>query len=79
MDSVILRSLRFATMKHRHEEITEAHQKTFFWLFGCSGEDGRPEDDRISSSRPWSNFVDWPREGEEIYWINGKAGSGNRL
>jgi hypothetical protein len=47
VDSVILGSLRFATMKHRHEEITEAHQKIFFlvvWmLWGGRQTRGRPD------------------------------------
>jgi hypothetical protein len=30
----------------------------------------------MGGSTTWSNYAQWLREGEGIYWINGKAGSG---
>ncbi len=62
----ILKSLQFSTMNHRRMDISEAHQKTFSWIF----------DESPSQRRPWSNFIKWLREGSGLYWINGKAGSG---
>jgi hypothetical protein len=64
----LLRSLSFPTMADRIEEVAEAHAQTFQWLF----EDG-PE---VTSPRNWSNFAEWLRHGNGIYWVNGKAASG---
>ena len=61
-----LASLHFPEINCRQEEIKEAHQKTFQWIFDPSGE-------RV---RPWSNFIDWLQNGSGTYWVNGKAGSG---
>jgi len=64
--STLLQSLRFPTMTHRGEEIAEAHKRTFEWAFRA------PE----NGYRPWSDFVEWLQTGGQLYWINGKAGSG---
>jgi hypothetical protein len=62
----ILDSLKFKTMHGRYEAISEAHDKTFNWMFQADmGEDTK-----------WSNYAKWLREGEGNYWVNGKAGSG---
>jgi hypothetical protein len=63
---LIRESLRFETMTNRYETISEAHQRTFEWIF----RDPKKED------LPWSSFIDWAELGSGIYWINGKAGSG---
>lgn len=62
----IRESLRFETMTHRYETISEAHQRTFEWIFW----------DPVEEDLPWSSFIDWAESGSGIYWINGKAGSG---
>ena len=62
----LLDSLWFAEILHREENITDAHKKTFEWIFDESGR----------AVRPWDNFVAWLENGEGIYWISGKAGSG---
>ena len=62
----LLDSLWFAEILHRQENIADAHKKTFGWIFDKS--------DR--AVRPWNNFVAWLENGEGIYWISGKAGSG---
>ena len=62
----LLESLWFAEILVREETITEAHRKTFEWIFDRSGR----------AVRPWSNFISWLEDGEGIYWISGKAGSG---
>ena len=61
----ILSGLHFWTMKMREASITEAHERTFQWIF---------EDQPVS--RPQVKFKDWLRYGNGIYWIAGKAGSG---
>ena len=45
-----------------------AHQKTFQWIFEPDGPD--------MSTRRWDNFVQWLEQGDGLYWISGKAGSG---
>ena len=61
-----LASLYYPDIDRRQEEVKDAHQETFQWIFDQSGEE----------VRPWSNFVDWLEGGSGIYWINGKPGSG---
>ena len=62
----ILRSLNFKYIKMREEAIKEAHAETFEWIFN--------ETDIGTERRP--RFSHWLREGEGIYWVSGKAGSG---
>ena len=64
-EDCILGSLRYPTMMERYEEITEAHRETFEWIF--RNPDGE---------KPWSDFSQWLRSQNGIYWINGKAASG---
>ena len=59
-----LESLRFDDMNLRGNEISESHQKTFGWIF---------KDD---TNLAWDNFNRWLQKGQDMYWINGKAGSG---
>jgi hypothetical protein len=61
-------NLQFVGMDDRHEEVAETFGKTFEWAYH----------DPISD-RPWSSFTTWLREGNGIYWINGKAGSGKSM
>ena len=62
----LLDSLWFAEIDIRQENIADAHKKTFGWIFDQSGR----------AVLPWNNFVAWLENGEGIYWISGKAGSG---
>ncbi len=59
-------SLYFPEILSRQERIADAHTQTFEWIFDGSG-------NKVFS---WDSFVDWLEQGEGIYWINGKAGSG---
>lgn len=61
-----LASLHFPEIESRQEEVAEAHQETFQWIFDDSG----------GEMRPWANFVDWLKTESNTYWISGKAGSG---
>ena len=65
---LILESLHYQRMEAREEKIIDAHAQTFEWIF----------DPYISSSRLPSkdNFVEWLANGNDIFWIAGKAGSG---
>ena len=64
--SKYLDSLAFPEMRARQEIIIDPYSETFQWIFDESGK----------AVRPWGNFVEWLRNGQSIYWIQGKAGSG---
>lgn len=74
-DLAVVKHLRFETITTRHEEIVEAHRRTFSWIFK-DPETFRASGNRADNTRPWSNFVQWLQHGDKAYWINGKAGSG---
>ncbi|KAF6807151.1 hypothetical protein CPLU01_15829 [Colletotrichum plurivorum] len=57
----ILESLHFAEIKERQNEIPEAHQNTFQWIF------------REDST---TTFPAWLRESGGLFWVTGKPGSG---
>jgi hypothetical protein len=61
-----LESLQYATMSQQFDEVSEAHQKTFNWIF----------DETTDQQVPWTNFADGLQNGEGLYWLKGKAGSG---
>lgn len=58
---LILQTLNYEQLREREFAITDAHTKTFQWVF-----------DANSNFR----FREWLREKNGIYWITGKAGSG---
>jgi hypothetical protein len=64
----ILKSLRFSTIEERFDEVAEAHRKTLEWIFRGARDD--------QEEKHWTNFVDWLRRGDGLYWINGKAAAG---
>jgi len=79
INSALLDALDFASRTHRQQEIAEAHQRTFSWIFNNQGGDGNGHVTPGGERRPWSNFIEWLREERTprgIYWMNGKAGSG---
>jgi len=61
----IRNSLMFQSMSERHEEILEAHKRTFKWIY-----------DKPSKDSSWSSFSEWLKLGSGIYWMRGKPGSG---
>jgi hypothetical protein len=65
IESFLLASLRFPTMKNRFDEIEPAHRKTFEWIF-------LPPPQHSG----WSDFPQWLSGGTGIYWVNGKPASG---
>ena len=64
----MLDSLGFTAMQNRQEEVAQAYPTTFEWIFEEPKEETEP--------LPWTNFIEWLRHGDGIYWVNGKAGSG---
>ena len=66
IERMILESLHFPEITHRHDRIAEAYSKTFQWIYhGLRSED-----------KPWASFTDWLEHDSTLYWITGKAGSG---
>lgn len=63
-----LESLRFPEIQSRQETIKKEHEKTFQWIFEAG--QGRKQNQR------WTDFVQWLKDGQGIYWVDGKAGSG---
>lgn len=61
----ILQSLTFDTRPVRHEQIAAAHERTFAWAFDTGTEE-----------KNGSSFGEWLEQGNGIYWISGKPGSG---
>lgn len=79
INSALLHALDFTNRTHRQQEIAEAHQRTFSWIFDGQEGDGNGHVTPGRETRPWSSFIEWLREGRNprgIYWMNGKAGSG---
>ncbi|EXJ71560.1 uncharacterized protein A1O5_05368 [Cladophialophora psammophila CBS 110553] len=68
-EASILKSLSFDRMAARYSAITEAHQKTFKWIF-------EPSCWQSSDPRSRIRFHDWLTSGNGISWISGKPGSG---
>lgn len=65
----MLESLKFADMKDRYEVISEAHKRTFDWVFHESNDFGESEEG-------WDNFANWVGSNKPLYWLTGKPGSG---
>jgi len=61
----ILQELHFETQTERYEAVHDAHARTFGWIF-------KPN----SGETRYDSLVTWLESGEDLYWINGKAGSG---
>ena len=64
----LLNSLAFPAMRNREEEISLAYHATFEWVFN--------EPPMDTEALPWTSFVQWLWQGDDVYWIHGKAGSG---
>ena len=64
----VVESLSFTMISERQRRITEAHPRTYDWLF---------EEASIKApGSPGLSILDWLRTGKGIYWVSGKAGSG---
>jgi hypothetical protein len=67
IDQEILRSLQFESMRIRQSNISNAHSKTFDWIF------------RSSPAHPnhvQNHFLRWLHSCNGIFWVSGKPGSG---
>lgn len=66
IENSIFCSLAFASLADRSESVEIAYHQTFEWIFK----------DLNVFMKSRSNFTEWLRRGDGIYWISGKAGSG---
>lgn len=56
----VIRSLNYQARKLRHDDIEDAHIRTFQWVFGS----------------PHDQLLSWLESGTGIFWVSGKPGSG---
>ncbi|TGO87413.1 hypothetical protein BPOR_0228g00150 [Botrytis porri] len=59
-ERAVLENFKYEGMGRRISNLVEAHNGTFDWIFD-------PQT---------TGFLQWLREGDDIYWIDGNAGSG---
>lgn len=64
--SAILKCLWFRHVSDRFEMAKNRHSETFNWIWHSSPD---PE-------HKWANFSEFLKSNEQIYWVNGKPGSG---
>ena len=57
----LMQSLKYPEMNLRRNQIEDAHGTTFEWIF------------KEGIARPWDSFPAWLKNGNEVYWINGKG------
>ena len=69
--SLFLASLQYDGMVDREGRIARAHESTFQWIL----REDQSCDFRAPAVR-WSNFCEWLKSSDQLYWITGKAGSG---
>lgn len=65
-EQMILSSLDYWSRSARHENITEAHKRTFSWIFETSDQE----------ATDGQKFFTWLRSSDGVFWISGKPGSG---
>ena len=64
----VIRSLFYPDITSRQAQIEnefDGIEDSYNWVF-----------DEFQEKQRWSNFSEWLRSGNAVYWINGKAGSG---
>ncbi|RSL42514.1 hypothetical protein CEP51_016472 [Fusarium floridanum] len=62
----VMKSLHFTSLKTRQSKISEAHAATFAWIFHGS----------LRDSTHQVTFVDFLEGRGELFWVQGKPGSG---
>ncbi|KAK4040863.1 hypothetical protein C8A01DRAFT_45882 [Parachaetomium inaequale] len=62
----LLASLHFLAFQVRHESIDKAHADTYEWIF----------QDAVPDTAQPIRFAQWLEQGNGIFWIHGKPGSG---
>lgn len=81
----LLHSLKFPGLNERRNQVSEAYENTFQWIF--MGDAGPSQEDTTGfgledvdladpSGASWDIFSNWLRSTAQIYWISGKPASG---
>jgi hypothetical protein len=65
VNNAIIETLGYYEMTNRFEDVDEAHPETFEWAFSAPAEE-----------QLWSDLSGWLKEGDGVYWVSGKIGSG---
>jgi NACHT domain len=65
-ENMILKSLHFESRQVRYSSITEAHQKTFNWVF----------EDLQNIDPSSGHLLEWLTKEDGFFWVSGKPGSG---
>lgn len=72
----VTQSLFYPEIFARQEQVDNTFdglENTYQWIF----DEPEAHQSTDSKERPhWHDFAQWLREGQGVYWINGKAGSG---
>jgi Tfp pilus assembly pilus retraction ATPase PilT len=69
-EHILLRSLNFPTRWFRHDDIPVAERKTFEWIVQAV------DSTEVDMEPKQPLLVNWLVEGNGIFWVSGKAGSG---
>ena len=74
----VLRSLDFPEKISRHENIPEAHERTFEWVFKSRDQSPVASEQGATQAQPprGGNFLHWLQSGKGVFWVTGKPGSG---
>ena len=66
VQQTVLKSLSFREMEVRSDSITEAHPRTFEWVF----------DDSFVTDSCRTSFTKWLNSENNFWWVTGRPGSG---
>ncbi|ETI28987.1 hypothetical protein G647_01439 [Cladophialophora carrionii CBS 160.54] len=69
-----INSFKIPELNERRHQISDAHPRTYEWIFAENLETQYPATTGIR--RSWDSFTDWLLSSSPMYWIHGKAGSG---
>ncbi|GKZ26487.1 hypothetical protein AbraIFM66951_005823 [Aspergillus brasiliensis] len=72
LNEFVLETLAFKDMYDREENVAKAHGKTFEWIFGADGRQGKAENEFRHGFSAWLETNNYG----PIYWMTGKPGSG---
>lgn len=66
LNQSVINDLAFDDIYMRDTSIKDPFPTSFRWIF----------ERKDSMERVWNSFVDWLETAQDVYWINGKVGSG---
>lgn len=72
LNEFILENLAFKDMHDREKNVAKSHGKTFEWIFGADGRQGKVENEFRHDFSAWLETNNYG----PIFWMTGKPGSG---